>query len=176
MKTTARVLITLECNRNCAECVNTKEMLSTAQKIKDIKCLAGYKEVCVTGGEPALCLYRVHDLVRRLKRQNPKQHVFLYTALYNVDLFNLNLIDLLDGVHFTLHTNTPKDLVDFYTFQTILEHRLFPNKSFRLFVSPKINGHITIIPSIWNKIEVKPWLADCPLPEHEDLFILEEKK
>ena len=25
------------------------------------------------------------------------------------------------------------------------------------------------------KVEVKPWLADCPLPEHEDLFILEEK-
>jgi hypothetical protein len=158
MNRTARLIITLRCNRKCPYCCNTEEMLSSATRIKDVSCLAEYDEICLSGGEPTLCM---------------TSRIFLYTAKYHRDLFSVDVITLLDGIHYTLHANSNNVDIhcDFSNFQYGM--RDYPEKSFRLHVMPTLDNYVPINPSRWNKIETKPWIEDCPLPEHEDLFILE---
>ena len=49
MKKTARVIVTLACNRKCPGCCN--ETIGKVASIGDISVLSDYEEVVITGGD-----------------------------------------------------------------------------------------------------------------------------
>lgn len=173
MKTTARLIITLDCKRKCHYCCNTTAMLDQAKHIADLTELDNYSEICVTGGEPMLYPDKTYGIIKKLKR--PKRKIYLYTALATdtVSLFQMLMCGL-DGIHYTLHYNSDvSDIV--YGLQDIERLSLeFPTgKSFRLWIDQELKRSVTIQPSSWNRVESFAFIEDCPLPKSEDLFILE---
>lgn len=97
MKKTARVIITLKCERACSYCCNKYEkIIKQCVHINNLKPLRGYKEVIITGGEPMLNPSRTLSIIRRIKRMNPKALIYLYTAKYDMKLEDT--IELVDGV------------------------------------------------------------------------------
>jgi hypothetical protein len=78
-----------------------------------------------------------------------------------------------DGVHFTLHENsTDEDIAGFQSFQRLAGAH---EGSFRLYLHPGVSGSIILVPGVWSRVEVKPWLpeGECPLPQDEELFVLD---
>ncbi len=101
------------------------------------------------------------------------QTIYLYTALYTSYL--AKLLPDLDGVQFTLHSEaTREDAVGVYCFQNIAWR--YPEKSFRLALSPDIKEQLSIIPSVWTGgIKSKVWRTEdnsC-IPPDETLYILQ---
>jgi hypothetical protein len=95
----------------------------------------------------------------------------LYTACYKPELHSI--IEYIDGVHYTLHYPiTIGDLAKLECMEYLAS--VHHTKSFRLYIEPRITHPIIIIPNSWNRIEVKPWLDECPLPDNEELFELDE--
>lgn len=167
----ARVIVTWDCPRDCDLCCNKN--LPAEAKPRRVADLKGYDQVLLTGGEPTLYPVRLLEIVRELRQQTPaeKQKVYLYTALYRPALGSL--VEVTDGVHYSLHHPLhPADLEGFYRFQRLIG--AYPGKSFRLYIEPRIRQAIEIVPSRWEKVEVKPWLDFCPLPPDEELFYLQE--
>ncbi len=185
MKEIARVIITFNCKRNCVYCCNKYgRIMAGAKKIR-LPQLAGFREICITGGEPMLNPNRTLKLIAQMKRTSPRSTYYLYTALFHKKLSQV--IREIDGVHFTLHeSSNQKDIRDFQSFQEMIREFTEQNpqikKSFRLYINPKISFPITIFPYLWTRIESKPWfteeelLAKQPngLPNKEQLFILTE--
>jgi pyruvate formate-lyase activating enzyme-like uncharacterized protein len=132
--------------------------------------LKEYDKVFITGGEPMLYPARVRMVVDELREQNPDQKVYLYTTLASPAL--LDMAHIFDGIHFTLHApHTIQDTARFEAFQHCIEHL---GGTYRLYIDPAIEHTIPIKPSVWSRVEVKPWIpeGDCPLPEGEDLLEL----
>lgn len=170
MNKTARLIITMDCSRNCSYCCNKYDsILSKAIHIKKLSEIADYDTVCITGGEPSLDPIRTIEIINSIKQiSNPI--IYLYTALFDVGI----PFKKVDGIHYTLHENTNgDDIYDFISFQHAASG--YRNKSFRLFIHPGINHSIAIIPSVWSRIESNTWIneKDCQLPEGETLFILD---
>ena len=170
---TARLIITLDCPRSCPYCCNKQgDMLESATRISDLRELDGYDEVCVTGGEPMIDPWRTMKIVAFLQTFDFKK-IYLYTAMFGLRMDRL--LKMVDGVHYTLHAPlTRKDVNGFYRMQALVSDD--PDKSCRLYIDPGIISPITIYPDAWARVEVKPWLDDCPLPPNETLFILEDEK
>ena len=167
---TARLIITLDCNRHCYYCCNTKENLAKAIEITDLSEIDMYKEVCITGGEPMLNPMRTCDIVESLQRTD--RIIYLYTALVYYRHLQWMLLNGLSGIHYTLHYTSEKaDIEDGVRYVEKLAEE-FPDKSFRLYIDPDVKGSVTITPNRWTRVEVKPWLNPCPLIPNEDLFIL----
>jgi hypothetical protein len=164
--------MTWDCPRDCDFCVNKN--LPVEPKLCRVEDLAGYDQVLLTGGEPMLYPIRVLDTVRRLRRQTPTeaQKIFLYTAFFTPALSGL--IEFVDGVHCALHHPlSSADLRGFYGFQRLIGIRYAGlGKTFRLYIEPRIRCAVEIVPCRWERVEVKPWLKDCPMPPDEELFEL----
>ena len=175
MTKTARVIITAKCQRSCSYCVNTyKGVLSSAKRIASIESVAGFEEVVITGGEPMLDVAHTKWNINKLRRFIPKPKIFLYSALYKPELVR-EVLPLIDGLHFTLHSEAnQKDLEDFGRLQRDLIEYNTSNKSVRAYISPDIQHPVTIMPYLWRRLEIKPWIkeGDCCLPSNETLFIL----
>jgi organic radical activating enzyme len=176
MATTARVILNYDCERNCHYCVNNFSWVKDRTvNIPGISALKDFDIVCLTGGEPMLYAENLPLLIDRLRRQNPQQKIYLYTALH-VPIWTKKIAELVDGIHFTLHSGaTQTDIVAFQAAQTIMGE--FPKKSFRLYISPEIEHSIVLFPNVWKRVEVKEWMNEdeCTLPENETLFYLQEK-
>lgn len=169
---TARLIITLDCNRKCHYCCNTPEMLASATHIKDLSVLKDYDEICITGGEPLLYPDRVIEISKVLKTY--KNKIYLYTAASN-NIRRVINTGCIDGIHFTLHETG--SVVDFYDIQSVAEScDCYHNDiSFRAFILKNVPySNIFIAPNVWARLEIKSWVDDCPLPENETLFILDE--
>ena len=170
----ARVLITMKCQRHCDGCCNNYEsLMSQAVFIDSVEQLAGHETVCVTGGEPMLDADRTVRIIHALRANAPRPTVYLYTAFNGWGM--TRVVELVDGVHFSLHAEAgPADFEGFYDFQCLA--MLYPEKSFRLYVDQRVSMPIRIVPSVWRRVEVKPWIPEgrCPLPEGETLYILRE--
>lgn len=177
-KTTARVLITKECNRNCDYCCNKyTAIMKQMKEINNIWQLMDYSNICITGGEPLLNPKRTLNIIRQIRYAFPYKTIYLYTArfLYPPDRME-PIVEEVDGVHFTIHSETA--FVEYHCFD-LLQDWLYTKyvyyndykKSFRLYVHPQAEK-IRLIPKLWARVEVKPWLEEheCCLPEHEDLF------
>lgn len=169
----ARVITTWNCPRDCDLCCNKDP--GTAAQVKDCRIadLANYDQVLLTGGEPTLYPAQLFEIVRELRSQTPaeKQKIYLYTAQFIPAL--QDLVPVIDGVHFTLHHPARlTDLHGFQRFQRLIRGYVGSDKSFRLYLEPRIAIPIEIIPSYWTRVEVSPWRADCPLPPNEELFQL----
>lgn len=98
-KDTARLIITMECERNCGYCCNNyKHIIGQAKTIRTLREIQYYKYVCVTGGEPMLRPSRTKRILKKLHELNPTVKIFLYTALYNIVvnvLVTLVVVDIL---------------------------------------------------------------------------------
>lgn len=168
----ARLIMTFDCNRRCANCCNTyTSIMSNAIHIHNVSQLApfDFDQVIITGGEPMLYPDRVIGIAQQASKQG--SDVYLYTALYVPE--TATILKLVKGVHYTLHAPLRKDdLRGFYTFQNIISRW---TGSYRLYIDPNIKHKIVIDPSAWARVEVKPWLlkGECPLPTGEELFILD---
>lgn len=60
MKKTARVIVTLKCNRNCPGCCNMN--LPEYREVHTDEELLDYEEIVITGGEPMLIPGKVLEL------------------------------------------------------------------------------------------------------------------
>ncbi len=167
----ARVLVTWDCLRDCDLCCNKN--LPVELRSCRLSDLRDYDQVLLTGGEPMLYPEKLQEIIRELRSRTPvtKQKIYLYTALYVPALEQL--VNLVDGVHFTLHHPLrPGDLDGFRRFQNVIGRYRGTYKTFRLYVEPRISDPVAIIPDRWARVEVKPWMMECPLPEGEELFYL----
>jgi hypothetical protein len=170
MKTTARLIITFDCNRNCPDCCNkTDPSVKTAKITSDLSILKDYEAVCITGGEPMLQHCRTIQVIKQLKHNNPDQIIYLYTAMYTHILHRL--IRYIDGIHYTIHYPAlPIDINRYFAFASMIA--LNQNKSYRLYIDNRVFDAIIIQPSLWHRVEIKPWMKECSLPVNEDLYIL----
>ena len=166
----ARTIMTFDCQRDCDLCCNKyapMQRLMTPSSLEDLK---AYDQVLITGGEPMLYPRKAVELAKALREQNPMQTIYLYTALYSP--YMEKILPYIDGVHFTIHYPTTRaDLLGFYKFQDLIEGW---NKSFRLYLEPRVNHPIAVVPSRWTRVEVKPWLQEheMKLPKGEVLLVL----
>jgi MoaA/NifB/PqqE/SkfB family radical SAM enzyme len=175
--TTARVITTFDCSRNCPGCCNTYgSIMSNARNISSLSELKNFQTICLTGGEPMEEPQRTIQIIKAIRKTNLKAKIFLYTALYKEEV--KDIIQMVDGIHFTLHVNATKaDLDGFQKFQEAIKSG---NGSYRLYIDPRVEGSISIQPNLWHRIEVKPWLSEKELldlqpkglPRGEELIIL----
>ena len=185
VKTTARLIITFGCARACPYCCNNyKQIMSTAKPVR-LEGLAGYSEICITGGEPLLDVERTLKIVARLRTLYPEAKIYLYTAWFPGNV--KPIIDAVDGLHYTLHTGASSiDLMGFQLLQSVICKHFFDpewkDKSFRCYISPNIRNTIPVTPYLWKRVEVKPcWLTEEELLaerttgalSREQIFILE---
>lgn len=174
-----RLLVTLSCKRNCSYCVNKYEsIMANAKYIDSLKGFENYEEVCISGGEPTLNIPKLTSIIKKIKNKNPNIKVYLYSAAYYTNwLRNKDLVSNLDGIHFTLHSFEEENKEQFKSFQyDLMWHTNVAKRiSVRLYISPAINGAVEIIPSLYSRVEVKPWMpeGECPVPE-DKLLILEK--
>lgn len=175
---TARLITTLKCTRNCSYCANkmghVKDQMQTIPT-KDIGLfLRRYDLVCITGGEPLLEFEKVSEIITNLRAVRQNILIYMYASIWTKDL--QFLIPYLDGIHYTIHEYLPfSDYLNTKHFVDSQElFRLYPNKSFRLSLSPDIRNPVPIVPEIWKEIRVKKWFSpeENIVPVHEDLFIL----
>ena len=174
-KTTARLILFFDCPRRCIGCCNEHEALrAQMQKVDSLDALESYEEIIVTGGEP---MYRAADTVefiQRLRRRFPDKTVYLYTALFSHRM--RELAELIDGVHYTIHDGPNMlDAVNGFSLAQ-REFELNPawaGKSIRLYIDNRVAVRIAVLPRVWSRVEIKPWLneGNCPLPAHEDLLV-----
>jgi pyruvate-formate lyase-activating enzyme len=134
--------------------------------------IVGYEEVLLTGGEPMLAPERVIEFAQEARKYNPNCRIYLYTALCPWNPIMHKVIEAVDGVHFALHAPaSDEDIMGFQFMQSLAKE--YPDKSFRLHFDADLDIPISLNPSVWDRIESKPWLIDCPVPENETLYFIE---
>jgi hypothetical protein len=176
--TKLRLLVTDQCNRNCAGCCNKDWDLKKLPVVTDD--LVGewlfdrWDEIIFTGGEPLL------DPVDLCKIMCYFYEMFdAKSYLYTADPFELlvswhEVITWLDGITLTIHdADAAKDFKFLNKYLLCLKKggRL-RNLSLRLhsFV-PEANWTFTDL-SLWKFKQVK-WIENCPLPDGEVFMRLE---
>ena len=174
---TARVIVTFNCERKCVYCCNKYgRIMAQATRISDISSLRGFSTICVTGGEPLLSPEKTLSIIRDIREVCVGAPVYLYTARFVENMSEI--LDAVDGIHFTLHDSTTANEVDhFNRLQDMLRGR---TGSYRLYISPSITLPVTIVPNLWKRVEVKPWMSEQQLldiqpgglPVGESVFIL----
>lgn len=173
-KKKARIIWTKTCQRDCSYCCNKYEsVIAQMQPLTDLTTLADRDEVIVTGGEPMLYPTKLIAFLKQVRKACPTSTLYLYTAkLDNGGNKTEEIIDLVDGIHFTLHEGLSEDDInEFLWFQAVAaEH---PDKSFRLSVDPGIQELLHIIPAVWKEIRIKTWFTanNCPVPLDETLHL-----
>jgi hypothetical protein len=173
VKKTARLILFEDCPRACPGCCNEYPSLRAQMKpISSMDELAGYEEIVLTGGEllhkPIVTLDFLYDLKDRF----PDKRVYMYTAMWSVHLDDM--MEIVDGIHYTVHAPAvPKDVHDFETVQGMVTGW---DGHARLYVDSSCELKLSIRPSVWDRVEIKPWMVEgeCPLPSHEDLLIWKE--
>lgn len=170
----ARLIVTFSCVRDCVYCCNKyRTARSWMTPVEHLEELDDYDEVMITGGEPLLHSRDVGAIITGLQYWKPGRPVYLYTAIYRPII--VNFLRVLDGVHYTIHAPmTDCDLADFVAFQRAIKIHGRLSASYRLCIDPGVQSSVSIQPSLWSRIEVKPWIseADMELPPGEELLVL----
>ena len=174
MKDTARLIVTMDCKRNCPDCCNkTDPSVKLAEHINDLFLLKDYPYICITGGEPLLEPKKTTKIIQRLRHFNPNVIIYIYTAAYKHTKYNKYILTWANGIHYTIHFPLALgDMLYFYKFQTVIEEYI--HKSFRLYIDSRIDTPVIINPNVWYRVEIKLWMKECSLPDNEKLFILEK--
>jgi pyruvate formate-lyase activating enzyme-like uncharacterized protein len=183
----ARLITTMACNRSCDYCCNKYDsLIGKAIDITTLDPILDSDVVCLTGGEPMLYPDKLERIIYSLKggtmmMGQPNLKIYLYSASYWSPDFQKSLRDfipLVDGIHFTLHAKTTsQDIEGFTSLQAAIEeHRKYGtgDKSFRAYIAPDIKNYIPVVPYLWSRLEIKPWIPEgkCPLPPNETLYRL----
>lgn len=171
----ARVLLTEKCQRSCTYCCNHySSIMKNAIYIPDLRGLEEYNQILITGGEVLLDADTTIAALKEVRQRYPNTTLYLYSALFTKRM--IEIVELVDGIHFTLHAaSTEKDVARFNSFQELAKD--YPDKSFRLYLYPEIKLPITVYPYIWTRLEVKPWIPeeDLSLPPNETLYIIDSQ-
>jgi 2-iminoacetate synthase ThiH len=161
----ARVLVTQKCQNDCSYCCNkSSSLLKKALRIGSLDDLCGREctEIIITGGEPSLYPGALEDLIRDVFC-GPK--LYLYTTIPPIK----ELLPRFNGITFTKHTDSLLDLVSLRCMEAYA--MLYHEISFRLRIGP--NTAAVYHPYLWHDVMRVSLSAECPLPEGEDLFILD---
>jgi molybdenum cofactor biosynthesis enzyme MoaA len=167
----ARVIVTFNCNRNCAGCCNKHEtMLRQMRPADSLASLLDYDMILITGGEPLLLGNKLVDAVRNLRLEYLYSgEIILYTAEWDVDLIN-KLLLYIDGITITLHS--PNDVQLAINNIHKIKDEVYQH-SFRLNIFKEAGDWLLLDTTGWNTKHDIEWIKDCPLPADEELFYLE---
>jgi organic radical activating enzyme len=182
----ARVIITLDCPRNCENCCNKENVFYQHKLLENKEKLLKYDVIMITGGEPMLIPDYVFRFVLWLKNENYKGKIYLYTALYNISLYAAydSLLTLIDGIHFTVHYEaTDKEIKELKELsENVITHTWDFSKprcqSYRLAIDSRLYDKYdfsNINFSQWSVIRKMHWMKECPLPKGEELFLMDIK-
>ena len=142
MKKTARVIVTLACNRKCPGCCN--ETIGKVASIGDISVLSDYEEVVITGGEPML----------------------------NPDSLLRFILNQLDGITVTLHAEATDDdirnlkYMSYNLYGEDLDMRLFIDR--RVYEKYDLSN---ICLKTWDVVRKLEWKEKCDPADNEDLLL-----
>jgi hypothetical protein len=170
MNRTARIILTEQCYRSCVGCCNSYPgIIRAAAPIQTPRDVKAYKEVVLTGGEPmTVCPTDTIVWARALKSNG--KHVYVYLSDFRFWADIDALLPWVDGITWTLHAkSTLRDVDHFTAIQAIAS--VHPQLSFRLGIHPDYPYPVSLRPSVWSRVQLLNWTANCPAPEHEDLFI-----
>lgn len=171
MKTTARVIVTKQCNRKCIGCCN--ESLGDIRKVQYEELLT-YKEIIITGGEPMLIAEKVCNFIDKLSSDGYNGKIYLYTASYYMPFECFDLLQKVDGITYTVHYPvTSSDISMLKLIQLELHKR--KEYSSRISIDSRIDKELTDVfePELWDDVRHLEWKDDCPLPANEKLFLFE---
>ena len=169
MKKTARVIVTLACNRKCPGCCN--ETIGKVASIGDISVLSDYEEVVITGGEPMLNPDSLLRFIKALKKQNKQQRVYLYTACLSIDDYG-KILDRLDGTTVTLHAEATDD--DIRNLKYMSYNLYGENLDMRLFIDRRVYEKYdlsNICLKTWDVVRKLEWKEKCDPADNEDLLL-----
>jgi hypothetical protein len=118
-------------------------------------------------------------VIKDVRDHVPGVRIYLYTSLYTNRM--IEMLDVVDGVHYTIHAGaTQTDIDGFYEFQIV--HSMRPRKSCRLNIDARVDRIVPVIPNVWTRVNVSPWLTEEELfevqpngglPAGESLYVLE---
>ena len=175
-KTTARLIMFLDCPRACQGCANTYPAIREAmQPISSLDALEPYEEILLTGGEPMYRPATTLDFLARIRRRFPDKRVYLYVSMIHQRALEAALPHL-HGLQFTLHVDAgPKEVEDLYFLQLMLVLHGREGASYRLKIADAATVAVSPAADLWTRIDRKPWRTkgDCVVPAHEDLLIWE---
>jgi MoaA/NifB/PqqE/SkfB family radical SAM enzyme len=166
-----RLIVTRECNRNCAGCCNNQDAY-VESKIPDFDGVyEGYDEIMVTGGEPLIYPRVTQFIAVRAKVTNPKVKMILYTAEVSKKEEIIDLLQDFDGITVTLHDQ--KDVDDFrrlnFALMRIKTWIRDNNKTLRLNVFKGVDVYMQN-DYLWKIRDNIEWIENCPLPEGETIM------
>jgi organic radical activating enzyme len=174
----ARVIVTLKCNRNCGNCCNKEEVFKQHKVLTNINDLLSYDEIIITGGEPILLYVMLANFLHYL-RGKYKKPIFLYSALYNDEREYINILRVVNGLHFTLHNEAKdKEIVELKKLSSLLLRYkdIYKHLSLRLAIDNRLYDKYdfsNIDFSGWSVVKKMKWLVNAPLPKDEELFIFD---
>lgn len=127
------------------------------------KSFKNYKTVMLTGGEPMLNPDLVMQTIHKIRKENKKCKIYMYTAKINSSTIPY-LCYMLDGITLTLHDQS--DTKNFLKFndKLSLPYRL---RSLRLNIFEGVNLPKDTDLSYWKVKKNIAWIKNCPLPKHE---------
>lgn len=169
-KTTARVIVTYQCNRSCLGCCNGHD--NDIKKISNVDELLKYDEIVITGGEPMLIKEKLFDFLLQLRNMEYNGKIYMYTAFWNPGIYSNEILQSLDGITFTIHADsTDADIVALKSLsrQTRLAD---PKFSSRLIIDSRVFEKYdlsNINLNSWDVIRKLQWKDKCELAEHEEL-------
>jgi organic radical activating enzyme len=174
IKDTARLVMTLKCNRGCTYCPNGfyKKLMTKLENFDD---LDKYNNICITGGEPLLDCSTLLALLDDLRLLRGNFKIYLYASDYDPVTVSLpGVMQRINGLTWTLHENTSfDDMQKFNHVQALLssanDNRLVLHTKAMLQWAPRINY------LKWNRVTVLQMTEHtCSLPPNEDLLIMPE--
>ena len=114
-KKSLRILITEECNFNCAYCCNKMPKVRRCfryKKLNDIN-FRKYDSICITGGEPFKYIGRMSYVA--WKAADFVQNQYLYTNGSLINSLNFKMLRWFDGVSVGVHDELPVEQIKFLT-------------------------------------------------------------
>lgn len=153
-----RLLLTKECDKGCPGCCNKDWDLDNLQICTSFK---GYNEILLTGGEPMLDYKLVYQTIKKIRKENSKAKIYMYTAKVDNLEESFNILNMIDGITVTLHEES--DVPSFLKFEN---YNYQHNKSLRLniFKGVSLNG---LEFKNWKIKDNIKWIRNCPLPKDE---------
>lgn len=162
-----RLLLFEDCHRNCAGCCNKDWNLGT---LPICDSFTGYEEILLTGGEPMLSPRLVHDVITDIREETSLEQdqpqIYLYTADVRRLADIIELLDRLDGITVTLHSQN--DVLPWIRLADIVAtNGMCVRKSLRLNVFDGVVLEETKATKYWKIKSGMRWITNCPLPENE---------
>lgn len=169
-----RLLITEKCNNSCIKCQNKHWDLKQLPvvNVKNLNILGEFDEIILTGGEPMFEYEKLKGISVFVKSRWPNIKLFLYTASLITPRRTIDVMEYLDGLTVTLHTeNDLRDLLMFRYWILNNKQALKKSKTMSMRVCT-FNNHpdITKFRHLfysWTVKTDKVWITEKHLPKDE---------